>query len=116
MLFPALVDMQDRLISRHNKKPAGDTKGAQMKFIFVLLFFIGLFFLGCSSSVPDDVLDKCNKEQTECNSQANKSSCGVGDSACVKKMLTDPNWSAGNFNQKLKQCDTDYQKCLGLKK
>ena len=86
-----------------------------MKFLFAL-FFVLPFFLECSPSVPDNVLDRCNREQTECNSQANKSSCDEEDSSCVRKMLTDPNWSAKDFNQKLNQCDTNYQKCLGLEK
>ena len=74
-----------------------------------------LFFTGCSASVPKEVLEKCNKEQIECNSQANKA-CGAEDFSCVKKMLTDSNWSVKSFDDQIKKCDADYQKCLSLNK
>ena len=77
--------------------------------------WLAFTFLGCSASVPKEVLDKCNKEQIECNSQANKA-CGAEDFSCVKKMLTDSNWSAKSFDDQIKKCDADYQKCLGLNK
>ena len=81
---------------------------------WAVALWLAFTFLGCGSiSVPEKTLNKCNKEQIECNSQANKS-CGAEDSSCVKKMLTDPNWSAKTFDDQIRKCDVDYQKCLGL--
>ena len=82
-------------------------------YLYVLFCFAG--FSACSSSVSNSVLDKCNMQKVDCNSQANKSSCGAGDSSCVQKMLTDPNWSTQQWDEKLNKCTADYQKCLNSK-
>ncbi len=86
-----------------------------MKIAFGLLFFFVL--LSCSNKVSDELLMKCNTEQKACNQQVHDESCGTDNASCIRKMLTDSNWSDDEaFDKKLKSCDEDYQKCLQLKK